>query len=142
MDLTTQNSSTPNKGKKRGPKPRVLSKTPPTYTPEQIEGFADDLIVMAEKGEIQIFEDFYKKHRLHRAIWKEWKGKYPYVNWAHNIAKEAMASTGYVKFVDCPTRGALLMKTQHGWSDIEEIADNIHKVASFQELKARINGEV
>ena len=136
MSVTDSDINTP---KKRGRKPRVIGKMPPVYTEDEIVAFADDLVSMAKGGQINIMEDFYKKHLLYRGQWGIWKSKYPYVKWAHDVAKECLASKGYDAFPECPARGALLMKTQHGWSDIEEIAEQVHKVTSYTELKNKIN---
>jgi len=141
-DSETENTRTPYDGKKRGPKPQRVKKQAPHYTEEQIEAITGDLLVWVKDEKNQIFEAFFKKHSLAKTTWHEWKEKNPYVKWAHEVARTALASNTYEKTPECPSRGLHALKTQYGWTGIEEIMEVANKVMSYQELKAKIDGKV
>jgi len=137
-DSETENTLTP---KKRGPKPQCVKKQAPVHTADQIEAIAEDLIVWCQVEENQILEAFYKKHKISRVTWGEWRKKNEYVQYCHDVAKDALASNIYGKTPECPSRGIFALKTQHGWNEIDDIMDKVDKVSSFQELKARLKDE-
>lgn len=141
-DSNEENSLTPSKGKKRGPKPQRVKKKAPIYTADQIEDIADDLLVWCQESKNQILEAFYKKHGISRVTWGEWRAKNEYVQHCHEVAKDALSCNVYDGTPECPSRGIFALKTQHGWTDIEAIVDQVHKVSSYTELKKMIDGGV
>lgn len=141
MSLTDSKTENTRTHKKRGPKPQRVQKQAPTFTAEQIEAIADDLLVWCKTEGNQILEAFYKKHGISRVTWGEWRAKNEYVQYVHDVAKDALASNIYSGTPECPSRGIFALKTQHGWNEIEDIMDKVDKVSSFQELKARLKDE-
>jgi len=141
MSLTDSNEENKRTPKKRGPKPVKVNKRPPTYTPDEIEAIADDLLVWCKEEKNQIFEAFYKKSGISRVTWAEWREKHEYVAYAHSVAKVALAANIYEKTPECPSRGIFALKTQHGWNEIDDVLEKVARVNSFQELKARIKDE-
>ena len=140
-DSNEENNTTPT-GKKRGPKPKKITKTHKIHTADEIIAIAEDYLVEAQQGKIQIAEQFYAKHHIYRDKWNQWCQKFEYVAEIQKIIKPMLISSTYKDFPECPRRAEITLKTQNGWSDIEEIAEQVAKVVSYQELKAKIDGSI
>ena len=126
--------------KKRGRKPVRISKRRHEHTAEEITAIADDLIVWADSPKNQIFEQFYKKHKISKSMWHDWIAKNEYVKQAHEIAKAALTANVFDKTVECPSRGIFALKAQFGWHEVDDIVTQMSAVKTFQELKEKARG--
>jgi hypothetical protein len=138
MSVTdSQNEATP---KKRGRKPVKVTKRRPERTAEEITAIADDLLVWVDQPKNQIFEQFYKKHKISKSMWNDWREKNEYVKQAHEIAQAALTANVFDKTIECPSRGIFALKSRFGWHEMEDIVTEMNAVKTFQELKEKARG--